>query len=576
MKKLIKNICLLATLVLAATSCVENDPEYTTFPSKDVDFKYCVAANEEGVVEYALDYYVVSTIQFTNTSAKTGNVTWDFGDGNTSNEQNPLHKYDKAGTYKVTLKVDGVGTAVYPIMIYDIAPVLSIKEQSADILVANDVTVDFDIFLPNPENLKVKYEWSFPEGTMNEAGEELTSFTGYADENGNVDYPGKLKFRNIGSQKISIKTTFDLDGENRTLEDSYVNVQVGSPVAGKTLYYAVYGGNIKAIKLIDESLLPEGTKVLPFDLGVKSGTTPMNLVFTELEVADENSETGKSKAGYLYVLDCGKQYTYINDENGVYGDGKITVMNPDGTGTNVFVTNVGQGAFYDPFFGCVDGTDLIYSDRNTGLRKTDLKERGKTEANDYLLTNDYLGYYSRSSLGFGAISCTILKDSKGTYWWGKCYNGNGIFRFKASDIIYYKDAKGVPNKVILENKDLKCFMIDENRKALYVFRTKDADSGFYAYALPEDNEDVTTPTFKLNIEADAVNATADEGLYCTQMALDAENGNIYFGFNKGKTDSSKYATGLYYYTPGGKDINATVVTDKVLGVAINDNKTKLF
>ena len=65
----------------------------------------CLRSGESGEIEYALDYYVVSTIQFTNTSAKTGNVTWDFGDGTTSNEQNPLKKYDQAGTYQVTLTI---------------------------------------------------------------------------------------------------------------------------------------------------------------------------------------------------------------------------------------------------------------------------------------------------------------------------------------------------------------------------------------------------------------------------------------------------------------------------------------
>jgi PKD domain/TadE-like protein len=49
------------------------------------------------------------TVQFTDTS--TGNITswlWDFGDGTaTSTQQNPSHDYTVAGTYDVTLTVDG-------------------------------------------------------------------------------------------------------------------------------------------------------------------------------------------------------------------------------------------------------------------------------------------------------------------------------------------------------------------------------------------------------------------------------------------------------------------------------------
>jgi len=47
------------------------------------------------------------TVQFNDTS--TGNVTawsWDFGDGATSAEQNPVHTYTAAGTYTVTLTVE--------------------------------------------------------------------------------------------------------------------------------------------------------------------------------------------------------------------------------------------------------------------------------------------------------------------------------------------------------------------------------------------------------------------------------------------------------------------------------------
>ncbi len=51
------------------------------------------------------------TVQFTDqsTGAITG-YTWDFGDGSSSNEQNPQYTYQAAGTYVVTLTIsDNVG-----------------------------------------------------------------------------------------------------------------------------------------------------------------------------------------------------------------------------------------------------------------------------------------------------------------------------------------------------------------------------------------------------------------------------------------------------------------------------------
>lgn len=43
------------------------------------------------------------TVNFTNTSANASTYLWDFGDGNTSNENNPTHTYSIAGAYVVVL-----------------------------------------------------------------------------------------------------------------------------------------------------------------------------------------------------------------------------------------------------------------------------------------------------------------------------------------------------------------------------------------------------------------------------------------------------------------------------------------
>lgn len=557
--------------MMGVASCVEANPDYQDFPSKDVDFTYAVAPGEDGEVEFGIDFYVVSHIQFTNTSFKTGKVTWDFGDGTTSTENNPVHKYGEAGIYQVKLTVEGVGSRTYPLMIYDIAPVLSIKEQTAETLVINDVEVDFDIFLPNPENKKVKYEWIFPDGALDADGNPLTTFVGYADENGNVDYPGKVHFKNIGSQKIVLKSTFDFGGaEERTLQESYVNVQVGADKEYKTLYYAAVDGNIKALKLIPDSELPAGTKNQPFDMGVGSGTMPFNLV--SYNDADGNS--------WIYILDAGKQYTYTatgGEATDQGGDGKINVMSADGKYVNVFTTNIGRKAYSDPFFGCVDGDMLLYSDRNSGLRRTPLKTRGATEPDDFFLLDQNLGYYNKG-IAWGAIGSTILKDSKKMYWWGKFYQAKGIFRFKESDIVDDGASASKPYEIVLSGVRLKAFNIDEQRGKLYVWRWEDGD-GFYVYPLPADNATVDKAGFTKSFPmmADPMNSSADEQIHCTQIALDSETGNAYFGFNKNVADASKYPTGLKCYDAATETVvNIDVCPEKILGVTINDKKSKLF
>jgi PKD repeat protein len=47
------------------------------------------------------------SVDFTDLSTGASSWAWDFGDGNTSTQQNPTHVYASAGTYTVTLTVDG-------------------------------------------------------------------------------------------------------------------------------------------------------------------------------------------------------------------------------------------------------------------------------------------------------------------------------------------------------------------------------------------------------------------------------------------------------------------------------------
>ena len=568
-----------AIAMAGLVSCGDEIPNEQYLYGADVDFNYNVDGDE-----YLLDYYVVSTIQFNNTSAKTGSVHWDFGDGQSSTEPNPKHKFDSAGIYRVTLTIDGVGSKTYPILIYDIVPSLSVASQSTEVVEFNNTTVTFNIELPNPENLKVKYVWTFPEGTTDAEGNVMTTFTGYADANGNVEYPEAVKFSNIGSQRINISTWFDTDGENRRLEDTYLNVQVGTSEPAPTLYYASKGGNIKAYKLVDPASLPAGTKILPYDMGVSAGQMMQNIVYADVPNSEGENE------GWIYLLDAGKQYYYINDENGVLGDGQITAMRTDGTGVNTVITNVGGAAFNDPFQGCVYNGYLYYSDRNTGVSRVALTARGEVQGqnsdhnrDNYEFYNTVLPFYGRG-ISYGAIHTGLLRDSSGYWWWGKTYNGQGIFRFKDSDV--YKTQKeaesaALPSPVVYSNGMLKAYMIDEQRKALYIYRTEPTSQGFAEYPLPAITEGwmaaTVTPSKMITLDADPINTTASEGVYVPQFALDKETGRVYFCYNSNTGDKSGIPTGVAYYDPTTKTVkHYGDANDIGLGICINPNKTKLF
>ena len=204
-----------------------------------------------------------------------------------------------------------------------------------------------------------------------------------------------------------------------------------------------------------------------------------------------------------------------------------------------------------------------------------LNLRSQVEANNRLVENAQLGYYNRG-IAYGAINTSIYKDANGTYWWGKCYNGNGIFRFKASDIGVTTE---VPDEIVLNGVKLKAFTLDEERGKLYVWITATGSEGFYEFPLPAEGATVGVAgaVNSIMMNADPMNTTDAEGVYCTQMAVDSQSGYVYFGFNKAASDQSSYPAGLKYYNPyTGTISNIDVITDKILGVTINDNMSKLF
>jgi len=76
------------------------------------------------------------TITFTNTTTFGVSYAWDFGDGETSIEENPVHTYAEAGDYTVTLNVTGsegsipasVSKTVSPLEV----PFVPIEVENAD------------------------------------------------------------------------------------------------------------------------------------------------------------------------------------------------------------------------------------------------------------------------------------------------------------------------------------------------------------------------------------------------------------------------------------------------------------
>jgi len=552
---------LLIALSTIVVSCFDHEPKVEEFPSPDVAFNYSVIDNN-----YQLDYYVGATIEFRSLSDAPGECTWDFGDGTTANGNIVTHKYEAAGTYQVKLTVSDKGFLTQSILISDIRPVMTIiNPVEGEICEVGTTLVNISVDLPNPEGLSEEYTWIFPEGTLNEAGQEMTTFSGKD--------PGTLIFSYIGSQTVRLQTRLG----GRLLEDGVKKVQVGYTEEVPTLYYAASKGNIMALKLVNNA--PESMKINPFDMGVKSGEHPLNILF------DDQT---------LYVLDCGKEFTYYNDVNLNHGDGRIFVMSKDGSEVAVMLTNAGQYNFDDPFYGYIENGQLNFTDRNTGIARIGLGERNRIfNRTDfpYVVENARLGYYNLG-LSYGAINACIGKVN-GVWYWCKTYNGEGIFRFRDSDILSSPLGSGQTAPLptagwVLKSMHPKSFVWDDVRQVFYFSLWDTGVEGVYRCTL-DQLEGITstaglTPyrlTFAngknaIPIIKNGVGEGADgEYISICQLALDRSTGAVYFGLRSGDPDTK---SGLVRYNPASGRLELVPGTEgvEIYGVAVNNTPSKLF
>ncbi len=101
-----------------------------------------------------------------NGTVYTGNFTWDFGDGTSSHERDPVHTYQNPGTYNITLKLDGVQC---------------VEEKSVELIHENIFIPN--VFTPNDDGVNDFFEIRSPFEVsltiMDRTGTQLFSSSNY-------------------------------------------------------------------------------------------------------------------------------------------------------------------------------------------------------------------------------------------------------------------------------------------------------------------------------------------------------------------------------------------------------------
>ena len=149
-----------ATWTFSHTFTIPGSYDYKCDPHEFLGMTGTITVNpcSDPVIEFATSIDN-RTVDFTNTTVDNPlSVLWDFGDGNTSTQENPQHTYAADGTYTVCLTgTDNCGTDSTCQAVTVSCPVA----ESAFTTSENELTVDFtDESLNNPTS----WLWDFGDG----------------------------------------------------------------------------------------------------------------------------------------------------------------------------------------------------------------------------------------------------------------------------------------------------------------------------------------------------------------------------------------------------------------------------
>ncbi|MBQ9339106.1 MAG: PKD domain-containing protein [Paludibacteraceae bacterium] len=137
-------VVLIAKNIIKTDSCIQNitisQAEITPTPN----FSYTTSG---------------LSVTFKNTSINATSYSWDFGDGQTSTANNPLHTYKSHGVFRVTLTASNGSKSNY------VSQSITLKEQTPQASFTYTTTHPLKVILKNTSTNAISYEWDFGDGS---------------------------------------------------------------------------------------------------------------------------------------------------------------------------------------------------------------------------------------------------------------------------------------------------------------------------------------------------------------------------------------------------------------------------
>lgn len=250
------------------------------------------------------DTVLPTTLQFQSlTFGITDSYFWDFGDGTTSTEANPVHTYSEDGGYLVTLSTTTASgcTSFYYSIVYagegcdcpvEHAPVCISTPLGIDIVVENsciadclgytdytncvgstDCNADFEAALLDSNSLTYQF-------TNNSTGEDLSYFWYFGDGNSSTEANPVHTYPNEGFYIVGLEI-ISSDGCYKYVSD-YLTVGDGQADCQASFYYTNDWQDSLSILFYDQSFSYNGSPITAWfwDFGDGNTSTEQNPAHT--------------------------------------------------------------------------------------------------------------------------------------------------------------------------------------------------------------------------------------------------------------------------------------------------------
>jgi PKD repeat protein len=297
------------------------------------------------------------TATFTNQSTpNVDNFFWDFGDGNSSTLENPVHTYAQDGAYVVNLTVTNeCGTSTYPSVVTVVTPPTAAFTANPTSGCAN-LTVQFaDLSSPNTTD----WLWTFPGGTpntstdqnptvvyttpgvydvtlevSNSAGSDVITEVGYITVEG---LPNPSFTYTVDENEVTFTNTstnadtysWDFGDGNTSTEENPIHIY-----AADGLYTVILTAtNACGSTTSQQSVLIQTEPLAGFSADVTEGCAPLTVQFTD--------ESSSNVLSWNWTFEGGDPAT-SNDQNPTVtylnpGTYSVTLTVANSSGNNTFV-----------------------------------------------------------------------------------------------------------------------------------------------------------------------------------------------------------------------------------------------